>query len=69
LTPDEQNGVTEVQNNVISNIVSTLANIAPVGQSKDIHYASYESNISKAKTAMDNYTKDRNEILKYTQLK
>lgn len=69
LTSDEQNGISDFQMNILPNIVSTLANIAPIGQQNDIHYASYKAHIAQAKTAMDNYITDRNKILQYTTLK
>jgi hypothetical protein len=69
LTADEQNGLSDIKTNILPSIVSTLANIAPVGHENDIHYASYKYHIAQAKTAMDSYTNDRNEIMKYTTLK
>lgn len=66
LTADEQTALTDIQSNVVPNIVTTLAS---AGQGNDIHYLSYKEHISQAKTAMDNYTNDRNEIMKYITLK
>lgn len=69
LTEDEKNGITDMQATILPSIVSNLATIAPLNGVKDIHYLSYKSHLIEAKTAMDSYKIDRDEIMKYTTLK
>jgi hypothetical protein len=69
LTTAEQNGLKDVQNNILPSIASNLTNIIPDGVTDDIHYNSYKLHVQQAKQAMDKYVADRVEISKYITLK
>lgn len=66
LTAEEQNGLNDIQTNVLPVLPSTLANVNPDNVNVDIHYNSYKYHIAQAKQAMDRYVADRVEIEKYT---
>ena len=67
LTPQEEQAITEIQNNLLPYIATNLGNISD-GTNTDIHYASYKMHTQQAKTAMEKYVADRIEISKYIVL-
>lgn len=69
LSVEEQNGLLELQNNLLPIIPTTLSTIAPSGTVADIHYASYRHHLEQANQAITKYIEDKNKISKYYSLK
>jgi hypothetical protein len=66
LTVEEQNGLKELQTNLLPLIATNLSTVAPDENTMDIHYASYRYHLYQANEAIKKYIEDKTKISKYS---